>query len=118
MDRVDVAVIGGGIAGVTAACHVAGSHSVVLLEQENELAQDHQVPGKELVEEEVEAQKAFHREGIHVVAVPWGRVPNHFRDRVEVGSIHCVRLVHVNNGVPIPCHDLHPNGDQEADVDH
>lgn len=34
----DVAVIGGGIAGATAAAHIAPSHSLVLLEQENELA--------------------------------------------------------------------------------
>lgn len=34
----DVAVIGGGIAGATAACHIAKTRSVVLLEQERELA--------------------------------------------------------------------------------
>ncbi len=33
-----VAVIGGGIAGATAACHIAPEHDVVLLEQEAELA--------------------------------------------------------------------------------
>lgn len=34
----DIAIIGGGIAGVAAAAHVAPTHSVVLLEQESELA--------------------------------------------------------------------------------
>lgn len=38
MERFDVAVIGGGIAGVSAACHAAPDHSIVLLEQERELA--------------------------------------------------------------------------------
>jgi len=37
-DHFDVAIIGGGIGGATAACHVAPDHRVVLLEQENELA--------------------------------------------------------------------------------
>jgi len=36
--RADVAVIGGGIAGVTAASQLISTHSVVLLEQESELA--------------------------------------------------------------------------------
>ncbi len=34
----DVAVIGGGIAGATAACHISNTHHVALLEQERELA--------------------------------------------------------------------------------
>ncbi len=37
-DTFDIAVIGGGIGGATAACHLAPDHSVVLLEQEAELA--------------------------------------------------------------------------------
>ena len=37
-DTFDVAVIGGGIGGATAACHLSPDHSVVLLEQEAELA--------------------------------------------------------------------------------
>lgn len=38
VDRFDVAVVGGGIAGATAAAHLAPHRSVVLLEQEGELA--------------------------------------------------------------------------------
>lgn len=37
-DRFDVAVVGGGIAGATAAAHLAPDHRVVVLEQEAELA--------------------------------------------------------------------------------
>ena len=37
-EHVDVAVIGGGIAGVSAAASISRSHSVALLEQESELA--------------------------------------------------------------------------------
>jgi len=37
-DRYDIAIIGGGIGGATSACHLAPTNSVILLEQENELA--------------------------------------------------------------------------------
>ena len=56
----DVAVIGGGIAGVTAACHIAESHRVVLLEQENELAH-HTTSRSAAVYIENEGGPVFHR---------------------------------------------------------
>lgn len=59
-DRFDVAVIGGGIGGATAACHIAPSHSLVLLEQENELAY-HTTSRSAAVFLESDGGRVFHR---------------------------------------------------------
>ena len=59
-ERFDVAVIGGGIAGVTAACHAAPHHSVVLLEQERELAH-HPTSRSAAIYLENEGGPIFHR---------------------------------------------------------
>ena len=57
---VDVAVIGGGIAGATAAAHLSPTHSVVLLEQEGELAY-HSTSRSAAVYIENEGGPIFHR---------------------------------------------------------
>ena len=56
----DVAVIGGGIAGVSAARAVADTHSVVILEQENELAH-HSTSRSAAIFVENEGGPIFHR---------------------------------------------------------
>ncbi len=56
----DVAIVGGGIAGVTAAAHLAAAHSVVLLEQEHELAH-HTTSRSAAVFIENEGGPIFHR---------------------------------------------------------
>ena len=56
----DVAVIGGGIAGVSAAANVAPTHSVVLLEQESELAH-HTTSRSAAIYVESEGGPVFHR---------------------------------------------------------
>lgn len=56
----DVAIIGGGIAGVSAAANLAGTHSVVLLEQEGELAH-HTTSRSAAVFIENEGGPVFHR---------------------------------------------------------
>ncbi len=56
----DVAVIGGGIAGVSAARAVADTHSVVILEQENELAH-HSTSRSAAIFVENEGGPVFHR---------------------------------------------------------
>ena len=56
----DVAIIGGGIAGVSAASRVSETHSVVLLEQENELAY-HTTSRSAAVYIENEGGPVFHR---------------------------------------------------------
>ena len=56
----DVAVIGGGIAGVSAAAQIASTHSVVLLEQESELAY-HTTSRSAAVYIENEGGPVFHR---------------------------------------------------------
>ncbi|MFT7474016.1 MAG: D-arginine dehydrogenase [Verrucomicrobiales bacterium] len=60
VSRVDVVVVGGGIAGVSAASQVAASHSVVLLEQESELAY-HTTSRSAAVYIENEGGPVFHR---------------------------------------------------------
>lgn len=60
MDRFDVAVIGGGIAGVSATANLAPTHSVVLLEQENELAH-HTTSRSAAIYVENEGGPVFHR---------------------------------------------------------
>lgn len=56
----EVAIIGGGIAGVSAAAHLAPTHSVVLLEQEGELAH-HTTSRSAAVFIENEGGPVFHR---------------------------------------------------------
>lgn len=56
----DVAIIGGGIAGVSAAAHLASTHSVVLLEQEGELAH-HTTSRSAAIYVENEGGPVFHR---------------------------------------------------------
>ncbi len=58
--HVDVAVVGGGIAGVSAAAAIAPTHSVVLLEQESELAY-HTTSRSAAVYVENEGGPIFHR---------------------------------------------------------
>jgi len=58
--QVDVVVIGGGIAGVSAAAQVSTSHSVVLIEQENELAY-HTTSRSAAIYVENEGGPVFHR---------------------------------------------------------
>lgn len=58
--RVEVAIVGGGIAGVSAASQVSATHSVVLLEQENELAY-HTTSRSAAVYIENEGGPVFHR---------------------------------------------------------
>ena len=58
--RVDVAVIGGGIAGVSAASQLSETHSVVLLEQESELGY-HTTSRSAAVYVENEGGPVFHR---------------------------------------------------------
>ena len=60
MPDFDVAVVGGGIAGVSAAAHISGTHSVVLLEQESELAY-HTTSRSAAVFLENEGGPVFHR---------------------------------------------------------
>ena len=60
MREAEVAVIGGGIAGATVAAHVAPERSVVLLEQENELAH-HTTSRSAAVYIENEGGPVFHR---------------------------------------------------------
>lgn len=59
-DRYDVAIIGGGIGGATTACHSSPSHSVVLLEQENELAY-HTTSRSAAIFLESDGGRVFHR---------------------------------------------------------
>ena len=56
----EVAIIGGGIAGVSAAAHLASTHSVVLLEQEDELAH-HTTSRSAAIYVENEGGPVFHR---------------------------------------------------------
>lgn len=58
--RFDVAVVGGGIAGVSAACAAAADHSVVVLEQERELAH-HTTSRSAAMYLEDEGRPVFHR---------------------------------------------------------
>ena len=60
MDRFEVAVVGGGIAGATAAAELAPTHSVVLLEQEAELAH-HTTSRSAAIYVENEGGPVFHR---------------------------------------------------------
>jgi D-arginine dehydrogenase len=60
MRNVEVAVIGGGIAGATVACHVAPGRSVALLEQEQELAH-HTTSRSAAIYIENEGGPVFHR---------------------------------------------------------
>ena len=56
----DVAIVGGGIAGVSAAAHLASAHSVLLLEQEGELAH-HTTSRSAAIYLENEGGPVFHR---------------------------------------------------------
>lgn len=58
--RANVAIIGGGIAGVSAAAQIAPTHSVVLLEQESELAH-HTTSRSAAIYVENEGGPVFHR---------------------------------------------------------
>ena len=58
--KAEVAIVGGGIAGVSAAAAIAPTHSVVLLEQENELAH-HTTSRSAAVYVESEGGPVFHR---------------------------------------------------------
>lgn len=58
--RYDVAIVGGGIAGVTVARAIADTHSVVVLEQENELAH-HSTSRSAAIYVENEGGPVFHR---------------------------------------------------------
>ncbi len=60
LPKVDVVVVGGGIAGVSAAARISSTHSVVLLEQENELAY-HTTSRSAAVYIENEGGPVFHR---------------------------------------------------------